>query len=117
MRRSIILLALVGLLVGALAIPALARGRGNPNMEPQVYVTSQGLTYDSIVTADPLPYDGTDNWQQLEDVDGVLQTEFGPGDPGYFGGRWFVDMDGNDQPSEGDHFFLCPLLGPGFETD
>ncbi len=114
MRRSIIVLSLVGLFVGVLAIPALARGNGNPHNQPQVYVTSQDLTYDSIVTADPLPYNGTDNWQQLEmTVDG-LQTEFGPGDPGYFGGRWFVDMDGNDEPSEGDHFFQCPLLGPGY---
>lgn len=116
MRRSILVLSLVGLFVGAMAIPALARGRGNPNPQPQVYVTSQDLTYDSIVTADPLPYNGTDNWQQLEMTSEGLQTEFGPGDPGYFGGRWFVDMDGNNEPSEGDHFFLCPLLGPGYDA-
>jgi hypothetical protein len=44
-----------------------------------------------------------------------LQTEFGPGDPGYVGGRWWVDANGNNQMDEGDTFFLCPLLGPGFE--
>ena len=117
MRRSILLLAIVGMLVAALAIPAFARttGRGTG---PIVNVTSQGLTYDSIVVADPLPFNGTDNWQQLipTGVMGVLDTQYGPGDQGYFGGRWFVDMDGDNLPSDGDHFFLCPLLGPGTST-
>ena len=115
MRRSILVLAIAGLLVGALAGPALARGRGNPLPQPRVYVTSQGLTYDSIVVADPLPFNGTENWQELEMAGPTgLQTEFGPGDVGYFGGRWFEDMDGDHLPSAGDHFFLCPLLGPGY---
>jgi hypothetical protein len=117
MRKSILLLAIIGMLVAALAIPALARttGRGTG---PIVNVISQGLTYDSIVTADPLPFNGTDNWQQLipTGVPGVLDTQYGPGDQEYFGGRWFVDMDGDNLPSDGDHFFLCPLLGPGTPT-
>jgi hypothetical protein len=116
MRRSIILLAVVGMLVAALAIPALARGKGNPNPQPVVYVTSQGLFYDSIVTADPLPFNGTTNWQLLEVGPMGLQTEFGHGDQGYFGGRWYMDTDGVPGISEGDHFFLCPLLGPGRAT-
>ncbi len=105
------MLAIAGLLVAALAVPALARGKGNPHPQPQVYVISQGLTYDSIVVRDPLPFNGTSNWQEL--LPG-LQTMYGPGDVGYFGGRWFEDMDGDHLPSEGDHFFLCPLLGPGY---
>ena len=118
MRRSILLLAIVGMLVAVLAIPALARGGGNPHPQPVVYVSSQGLAYDSIVTADPLPFNGTTNWQLLEaggPPGANLTTEFGPGDTGYFGGRWFEDMNEDGVPSEGDHFFLCPLLGPGFE--
>ena len=114
MRRSILLLALVSALVVVLAVPAFARGKGNPHPQPRVYVTTQSLTYDSIVVVDPLPFNGTSNWQLLEMGDHGLQTEFGPGDVGYFGGRWFEDMDGDRLPSEGDHFFLCPLLGPGY---
>ncbi len=117
MRRSVLVLALAGLLVAALAVPASARGKGNPHPQPQVYVTSQGLTYDSIVTADPLPFNGTSNWQLLEgtgEMGDPLTPEFGPGDVGYFGGRWFQDLNNDGVPSEGDHFFLCPLLGPGY---
>jgi len=118
MRRSILVLALAGLLVGALAVPALARGRGNPHPQPRVYVTGQDLIYDSIVTADPLPFNGTSNWQLLEAGGPTgLQTEFGPGDAGYYGGRWYQDIDEVAGPSEGDHFFLCPLLGPGSSAD
>jgi hypothetical protein len=110
-------LAIAGLLVAALAVPALARGKNNPHIQPKVYVTSQGLIYDSIVTADPLPFNGTSNWQLLE-MGGPtgLQTEFGPGDVGYYGGRWFMDLNGDGVPSYGDHFFLCPLLGPGYDA-
>jgi hypothetical protein len=72
-----------------------------------VYVTSQGLYYDTFATADPLPMRG--RFQAL--VNG--QTEFGPGQPGYLGGRWWVDENGNGVQDSGDHFFLCPLLPPG----
>lgn len=84
-------------------------GRGNG---PIIYVTSQDLVYDSIVTADPLPPHGP--FQKLE-MGGPtgLQTEFGPGNPGYVGGRWWVDVNGDGEMDEGDHYFLCPLLGPG----
>lgn len=119
MRRSIVLLGIVGMLVLVLAVPAFAArdmrntGRGTG---PTVNVTSQDLVYDSIVTADPLPWNGQDNWQLLElggDNGAMLTTEFGPGNVGYHGGRWYMDIDGISGPSEGDHFFLCPLLGPG----
>lgn len=75
-----------------------------------VYVTSQGLYYDTFVVKDPLPMAG--RFQAL--VNG--ETEFGPGQPGYLGGRWWVDENGNGVQDEGDHFFLCPLLPPGRTT-
>ena len=75
-----------------------------------VYVSSQGLYYDTFVSAETLPPHG--RFQKL--VDGV--TEFGPGDPGYLGGRWWVDANNNDVQDEGDSFLLCPLLGPGREN-
>lgn len=75
-----------------------------------VYVTSQGLYYDTFVVKDPLPMKGP--FQLLKDG----QTEFGPGQPGYLGGRWWVDENGNGVQDAGDHFFLCPLLPPGRPT-
>ena len=84
-------------------------GRGTG---PVVYVESQGLFYDSIVLAD-LPFNG--EFQQLKPMVGPsgLQTEFGPGDIGYLGGRWWVDANGNGYQDVDDVYFLCPLLGPG----
>jgi hypothetical protein len=75
-----------------------------------VFVTSQGLYYDTFVVRDPLPMEG--KFQLIE----AGATEFGPGDPGYLGGRWWEDTNGNDMQDEGDHFFLCPLLPPGRMT-
>lgn len=86
-------------------------GEGGRGDGPVIYVTSQGLYYDSIVTADPLPWRGP--FQKLEMVNGGLETEFGPGDVGYVGGRWWIDVNGNGYEDDGDQFFLCPLLGPG----
>jgi hypothetical protein len=95
-------------------LPAFAGGRGDG---PIVYVTGQNLYYDSIITVSPekgLPMEGP--FQKLE-MNGPgpfgLQTQYGPGDPGYVGGRWWVDANGNNEMDEGDVFFLCPLLGPG----
>lgn len=85
-------------------------GRGNG---PVIYVTSQGLYYDSIVLTD-LPQKG--NFQQLVSGANGLETEFGPGEVGHLGGRWWLDLNGNFEMDDGDKFFLCPLLGPGRET-
>lgn len=77
-----------------------------------VYVESQDLCYDSIVTAQNLPDNGP--FQTLEaDTDNhcggpALKTEFGPGDQGYVGGRWMLTM-----PDGSVVYFSCPLLGPG----
>jgi hypothetical protein len=75
-----------------------------------VYVTSQGLYYDTFVVKDPLPMEG--KFQLLANN----QTEFGPGQPGYLGGRWWEDVNGNSLQDSEDHFFLCPLLPPGRPT-
>jgi len=115
MRRSIVLLGMVAVLVLALAVPAFARGKGNPHGQPVVYVTSQSLAYDSIVLTD-VPFVEGAPYQLLEIGEGPtgLQTEFGPGDMGYVGGRWWVDVNGDGEMGAEDAFFVCPLLGPGF---
>jgi len=82
-------------------------GSGGRGDGPIVYVRSQGLFYDSIVTADPLPPKGP--FQLLEMGPNGLETDYGPGDVGYRGGRWKEDFDGDGEY----HYFLCPLLGPG----
>ena len=75
-----------------------------------VYVTSQGLYYDTFVVKDPLPMEG--RFQLIANG----QTEFGPGQPGYLGGRWWEDVNGNGVQDPDDHYFLCPLLPPGRPT-
>lgn len=85
------------------------KGRGNG---PIVYVESQGLYYDSIVLAD-LPPNGRFQLLKTETGPTGLATMYGPGDVGYLGGRWWVDVNGDSAMDEGDLFFLCPLLGPG----
>ncbi len=118
MLRKISLLTLIIVLSLVFAIPAFA---GAPPATPppttSIYVTSQGRIYKSIVLGS-LPFNGQENFQKLE-MGGPtgLQTEFGPGDTGYFGGRWWVDnglVEG--EMDEEDTFFLCPLLGPGYES-
>ncbi len=89
------------------------RGKGR-GTGPIIFVTSQGLYYDSIIVADPLPQKG--NFQQLVPGTNGLETEYGPGDVGHLGGRWWIDVDGNGTMDSDDKYFLCPLLGPGRET-
>jgi len=113
-RRAFVALLTVALLIGVMAAPALARGKGNPHDTPVVYVTSQGLAYDSIVLTQ-LPFVENAPYQKLEAGGPTgLQTEWGPGDQGFVGGRWWLD-DGNGVMDENDAFFTCPLLGPGFD--
>ena len=89
---------------------ARENGRGHDDA-PVVFVTSHGLYYDSIVVAD-LPVRG--RFQKLVHVEGIgLMTEFGPGDKDYVGGRWWLDVNGDNEMNDGDAYFLCPLLGPG----
>jgi hypothetical protein len=116
LRRLSLVTFLVALSLVITVPTALATrgGEGGRGDGPIIYVTGQGLYYDSIVTADPLPWKGP--FQKLEPVGMELHTKFGPGDPGYVGGRWWVDMNGNGFQDAGDHYFLCPLLGPGRDT-
>lgn len=110
-KLSIFAMAFAVMLFGSMGASALADGRGSG---PVVYVTSQNLFYDSIVLTD-VPQHG--RFQQL--VPGGpadLMTEFGPGDRGYVGGRWWLDLNGDGMMNAGDKFFLCPLLGPGREN-
>jgi len=104
MRRRTILTTLgcfaIAALIAVLADDARAnRGDGALGV---VYVSGQGLYYDTFVSAQELPPHG--RFQLL--VDGV--TEYGPGDQGYVGGRWKIP-DGQG----GYTYLLCPLLGPG----
>ena len=92
---------------------AVRGGEGGRGNGPVIYVVSQGLFYDSIVTADPLPANGP--FQELRMVGGGLETDFGPGDTGYRGGRWWIDLNGNGEMDAADKYFSCPLLGPGRE--
>ena len=110
-KFSVIGVLLLGALVAMFILsPGVANakrgGEGGRGDGPVIYVTGQGLYYDSIVTASPVPPNGP--FQELVMGENGLETEFGPGDPGYVGGRWhLVDEHGND------HYFVCPLLGPG----
>ncbi len=87
-------------------------GRGGVGA-PVVYVESQALYYDSIALAD-LPQRG--RFQELVPGINGLATEFGPGEVGYVGGRWWIDLNVDGAMDEGDKYFLCPLLGPGRTT-
>ena len=109
---TMVLAGTVALMTSGVLAKERTKGRGAAGM-PVIYVTSQDSYYDTLLLGD-LPYNGTDNFQLLE-MDGPtgVQTEFGPGDTGYYGGRWWVDANQNGYKDEDDVYFLCPLLGPG----
>jgi hypothetical protein len=115
--RKIVLIALVAAAavaaLGAFTLgSASAKTPDKPLPRVVVYVESQGLCYDSIVTAQNLPDRGRFQTlaPDLEERCGEdsLITEFGPGDQGYVGGRWELTMPNGDVVH-----FVCPLLGPG----
>ncbi|MGH9319947.1 MAG: hypothetical protein ACRD3V_08660 [Vicinamibacteria bacterium] len=109
LRKPIVLVAAIAAAL-MVAVTASATPGGRAAATGVVFVTSQGLYYDTFVTRDPIPMSGP--FQLLENG----ETEFGPGDPGYLGGRWWEDLNGNDVQDASDHYFHCPLLGPGRET-
>jgi hypothetical protein len=118
-RRNLFFALLALMALGTTATASAQRPSFNDPPPPSrtvIYVTGQGLFYDSIVLG-TLPPNGP--FQKLE-MDGPppsgLQTEFGPGDPGYVGGRWWVDVNDNDVMDDEDAYFLCPLLAPGYPT-
>jgi hypothetical protein len=115
-KRMLISAVFCLMMVGALLIvtQAFAAGHKGRGSGPIIYVTGQELFYDSIVTADPLPPKGP--FQLLEEAGpSGLQTEFGLGDTEYVGGRWWMDTNPNGEMDDDDHYFSCPLLGPGRE--
>ncbi|MCB2180293.1 hypothetical protein KQH54_04150 [bacterium] len=105
MKKRLMLFMVIAVLSLLVVLPASAN-RGDGALGT-VYVSSQGLYFDTFVSAKALPMEGP--FQKLEA--GV--TEFGPGDQGYVGGRWWIDNNGNNIMDEADTFLLCPLLGPG----
>ena len=117
--KNLSLTGAVALIVTVLMINSSAYAAKRDNSDvirsgPTIFVTSQGLYFDSIVVTDTLPQAG--NFQQLVPTMHGLETEFGPGQPGHLGGRWWVDVDENGVMDASDAYFLCPLLGPGRET-
>lgn len=81
-----------------------------PGTEGYVYVYSQQKYYLTIVPITPdegLPPNGPFQLVEPTATDALFETEFGPGDPGYVGGRWY-------DPS-GPYWFLCPLVGPALD--
>lgn len=117
MKLNTIQLAIVLSVLGAMqfiaAPDALAndKGRGNNDGLGTVYVSSQGLYYDTFKTTD-LPFRGV--FQELDPgAPNGPTTPYGPGDPGYVGGRWWVDTNSDGIMDDMDVYFSCPLLGPG----
>ena len=112
MRKPTLFAAAAMVGVGVVLTLSTERAAGDPASRGDVvvFVTSQGLYYDSIVNGS-LPPRGP--FQLLEMGPNGLQTEFGPGDRGYRGGRWMMDSDGD---GEIDRYFSCPLLPPGRES-
>ena len=110
MRRKMIGVGIVGSTMAGLLLAVAVDGVQGGSMtrgDAVVYVTSQGLYYDTVING-PLPPKG--RFQLLEmDSEGMLFTEFGPGDQEYVGGRWKADFDGDGEFD----YFSCPLLGPG----
>jgi hypothetical protein len=118
MIKKSALVALVVAISLVFAVPAFAGDPppglpGGDRARVVVFVRSQGLYFDSIVGPD-LPMEGP--FQKLEMGDNGLETDFGPGDPGYLGGRWWVDSNPNGIMDDDDTFFSCPLLGHGSAT-
>ena len=122
MRKTLLTGLVVGLLTIVMAVPALAsngksgESNGRPGSSLTIIVTggdddpTNDVVYDSIVKAN-LPMSGP--FQELTAVGDDHFTDFGPGDKGFVGGRWWVDVNGSGYMDDGDAFFICPLLGPG----
>ena len=103
LSKSIIALPLLAVITGATSSVYAAERDTGRGTGPVIYVTSQGLYYDSIVLAD-VPANG--RFQQLIPGENGLETEFGPGQPGHLGGRWWLDLNGDSVMNTGDKFCL-----------
>jgi hypothetical protein len=119
MAIMIILSSLLTLAIPLVSAAPSDKAKGKPghlNDGTYVYVISQEKYYRTIVPISPdkgLPPNGP--FQQLFGAPGPLSTMYGPGDQGYVGGRWWIDVTG-DGHSADDIYFLCPLLGPALDS-
>lgn len=114
MKTALKVAAITAVIVSqfALSTTVLAKGRGGGELLT-IYVISQDLYYDTFKTTD-LPPRG--KFQQLyPGAEMGPSTEYGPGDQGYVGGRWWVDTNNDGEMDDMDVYFSCPLLGPGRE--
>ena len=114
LKRTIFLILVAASLIFVTGSAMALKGGADPQSFGYVYVTSQGLYYKTFVSQAPLKYNGHngDSFQLLNT--GTGSTMYGPGDPGYRGGRWWID-DGNGIIGYEDTFVLCPLIGSGLE--
>ena len=105
---TLIALAVAASAMTYFAVTTVAQGRGSG---PVIYVTGQGLVYDSIVMT-ALPHKGP---FQLLEMTGPTRRVGGGRDKHqeYVGGRWWVDANGNGMQDDEDAYFICPLLPPG----
>lgn len=109
---TIALAGVITLMSSSIYAKERLKGRSAAGL-PVIYVTSQDLYYDTLLLVE-LPFNGTENFQKLEMAGPTgVQTEFGPADSEYYGGRWWVDANPNGYMDADDFYFLCPLLGPG----
>ena len=119
MNRKIVLILVAASLVVVTGSVMALRGGADPQNPGSIYVEAQGLYYDTFKTTDTLPYNGHNGhtFQKLYGTDMGPTCMYGPGDPGYHGGRWWQDLNGNDMmdPEGVDHYFHCPLIPPGYE--
>ena len=105
-RKPVILVAALAAAL-TVTVTANATPGGRAASTGVVFVTSQGLYYDTFVTNDPLPMHG--KFQLI--ANGA--TEFGPGDPGYLGGRWWEDLNGNGVQDAKRPLLPLPALRAG----
>jgi len=105
----------VAVLTMAFQTEALA-GRGN-GPTGVIYVASQNLYYDTIGLTDLPPGKGPFQLLvvQLDGQGNIVSavTEYGPGDPGYRGGRWEAWIYDSQGQLVTTRYFECPLLPPG----
>lgn len=106
--------------VWTMAVPdSTLAGRGN-GPTGLIYVESQDLYYETIGLTDLPPDQGPFQvlFVDLDDEGNIVSavTEYGPGDPGYVGGRWEAYIFDSNGDLVTVRYFECPLLPPGRET-
>lgn len=111
-KTTAVVAAIIGASIAGISGASAKGNAGGGKPGTTTVCTSSGECYTSIVLDfAELPNQG-DFQQLIPGADG-LYTAAGPGDPGYRGGRWWIDANGDGEQNEGDVFFMCPLLGGG----